>query len=317
MVELIVSTLMWALVLVLVIFRRARKERSVLYAAVTIAITMMLNDDDLYFVVDSWFGGRDIAHLISALTLMIGVYYLAQGISRAGVQRYLSGLPSQILLLVAVAVTAVSFFMVPHKGVTTTSFMSEYGDYLAAAVYTCTQYVYFIVIFSALSATAIATMREGRLVREKVAGALLLAGSICTIALSVDVIGMNVAHQVYGVAAITPWRDAYYLLQVGTFLFLTVGLAIAPIARWVTETRRERAISRYLEMVTPLWEEATTKRPTPNLEKATSTSAGRLYRRIVEVRDAARDTNTVFALTAEDKALLAKAEEQLATGGAR
>lgn len=314
MVELIVSALMWALVVVLVVFRRARKERSVLYAAITIATTMLLNNDTLYFIVDGWFGGRDIVHLLSALTLMVGVFYLAQGLSRASGHPSLSGWPARIALWTALTVTTVAFFLIPNRGGTTESFMRVYGEYPAAAVYSSTQYVYFLYVFTALGLYAISTIRDSTYAREKIAGGLLLAGSVCTLALSVTVIGMNIADLVGGPTAAEAWRPWYYVLQIGTFLFLTAGLATAPIVRWVGQSRRDRQVKRYLSRLAPLWQEAVAARPSPGLESDTSDNEDRLHRRIVEIRDAAMDRRNGFELTAEDRRLLAEAEDQLLEG---
>lgn len=314
MVQLIISSLMWALVLVLIVFRRARKERSVLYAAVTIAITMMLNDDDLYFVVDGWFGGRDIVHLLSAISLMVGVHFLAQGISRAGVQRWMTGWTARIVLWAAITVTIISFVLVPHLGKTTESFMREYGQYPAATVYSTTQYVYLSLVFTSLAATALQAVRTRPLLRERVAGVLLFLGSSCTVGLSIVVFGMNVSQLSGGLLAAQPWRPTYYALQVGTFAFLTFGLGVAPIARWMSEHRRARNVLRILDELTPLWEEAASRRPAPKLEQRDASPEDRLHRRIVEVRDAAMDRNADFTLTAEDRALLDEAERQLVAG---
>jgi hypothetical protein len=314
MVELIVSALMWALVVVLILFRRARRERSVLYAAVTIAVTMMLNDDHLYFIVDGWFGGRDIVHLISALTLMIGVYYLSQGISRASAQQYLSGWRARIALCAALISTTVAFLLVPHRGGTTESFMRVYGDHPAAAVYSSTQYIYFLFVFSSLAAFAVGTIRRGRLAREKVAGALLLVGSLCTLALSITVIGMDIAQLIGGLSAAEPWRPWYYGLQVVTFAFLTAGLATAPIVRWVRQSRREREVQRHLTRLAPLWQKAVVARPSPRLDGEAADNEDRLHRRIVEIRDAAMDGQNDFELDDEDRRILAQAEEHLLAG---
>ena len=43
MIQTLVATLMWALVASLLIFRRKRADRSITYAAITIAIAMTLN----------------------------------------------------------------------------------------------------------------------------------------------------------------------------------------------------------------------------------------------------------------------------------
>lgn len=314
MAELIVSALMWALVVTLVVFRRARRERSVLYAALTIAVTMMLNNDDLYVVVDGWFGGRDLVHLLSAITLMIGVHYLAQGISRVGVHRSFGGRPARIALLAAIVVTTVSFLLVPHRGETTESFMAVYGGYPAAAVYSSTQYVYFLFVFAALSLAALSAMRRTRLRREKVAGALLLAGSFCVLALSVTVIGMDAAQLIGGLEAARAWRPAYYAFQVLTFAFLVAGLAAAPIARWAVESRRARDLRRFIDQLTPLWNRAVRARPAPGLEPERTDPDHRLHRRIIEIRDAAMDRRNDFVLSDDDRALLRAAEERLLAG---
>jgi hypothetical protein len=314
MVELVISALMWALVLVLIVFRRARKERSVLYAAVTIAIAMMLNDDDLYFVVDSWFGHRDIVHLISAIMLMVGVYFLTKGISRARVRRYMKGWAGRITLWVAIAITTVSFALIPHQGETTESFMRVYGEYPAATVYSSTQYIYLFAVFGALAMFAVNTIRESTIPREKAAGIALLVGSLATVALSIVTIGMNVANLVGGLSAAEPWRPWYYGFQVATFAFLTLGLGIAPISRWVRQSRYERGVERYIDKLTPLWEDAIDARPSPKFDAVTTDAEHRLHRRIVEIRDAAMDRRNNFDLGDEDRRLLAEAEQQLLAG---
>ncbi|MEX0153926.1 DUF6545 domain-containing protein [Microbacterium sp. LMI1-1-1.1] len=314
MVELVVSALMWTLVGVLVVFRRARKERSVLYAAVTIAVTMMLNDDDLYFVVDGWFGARDVVHLISAITLMFGVHYLAKGISRAGAQPSLGGWPARAALTAAILVTTVAFVLVPHEGGTTASFMRVYGDHPAAAVYSSTQYVYFIYVFTALARASAATLRSAVLRRERVAAVLLITGSLCVLLLSLNVLVMNVAQLAGGLSAAEPWRPTYYLFQVLTFAFLAGGLAVAPIGRWVTEVRRSREIRSFVDRLAPLWSEAVSARPAPGVEPARADPELRLHRRIIEIRDAAMDGRNDFALDDDQRELLRTAEERLLAG---
>jgi hypothetical protein len=310
MVELIVSALIWTLVIILVVFRRARKERSILAAATSIAVAMLLNDDDLYFIVDGWFGGRDIVHMLSAVLLMVGVYYLARGISRTG-NKYLTGTTPKIILAVAIVVTVLSFFLVPHMGETTDSFMRVYGEHLSAVVYSSTQYVYLLYVFSALSVTAINILRNARVAREKVAAVFMLLGCLSTLALSVNSIGMWVTGWLGGLEAAEPWRPTYYIFQALLFLFMLVGLGIAPIARWVGQSRRERALERELDRLEDLWRDAIEARPNPELEGGQSDAEHRLHRRIIEIRDAAMDGRNEFTLTEEDRALLRDAEERL------
>ena len=47
MIQMLVATLMWALVASLLIFRRKRTDRSITYAALTIAIAMTIDSSAL------------------------------------------------------------------------------------------------------------------------------------------------------------------------------------------------------------------------------------------------------------------------------
>ena len=87
MIQPLVATLMWALVASLLIFRRKRTDRSVTYAALTIAIAMTLNVDGIYTVVDPLLGGTNIATLIADALLMTGLFFLGRGVMKSGEYR--------------------------------------------------------------------------------------------------------------------------------------------------------------------------------------------------------------------------------------
>ena len=84
MIQTLVATLMWALVASLLIFRRKRTDRSVTYAALTIAIAMTLNVDGFYTVVDPLLGGTNIATLNADALLMTGLFFLGRGLMKSG-----------------------------------------------------------------------------------------------------------------------------------------------------------------------------------------------------------------------------------------
>ena len=87
MIQTLVATLMWALVASLLIFRRKRTDRSITYAALTIAIAMTLNVDAVYETVDPLLGGTNIATLIADTLLMIGLFFLGRGVMHTGEYR--------------------------------------------------------------------------------------------------------------------------------------------------------------------------------------------------------------------------------------
>ena len=82
MIQMLVATLMWALVASLLIFRRKRTDRSITRAAFTIAIAMTLNVDGIYTVVDPLLGGTNIATLIADALLMTGLFFLGRGVMK-------------------------------------------------------------------------------------------------------------------------------------------------------------------------------------------------------------------------------------------
>lgn len=314
MVAIIVSALMWALTIVLLIFRRSRKDRSVLYASAAITLSLTMSDDDLYLLVDGWFGARDIVHLLSAIMLMAGVYFLARGLAKARVKQRARDRGELILLGAAVAVTTISFFRVPHKGGTTLDFMITYGERYAAATYSSAQYIYIAIVLVAMAVIAIQTLRATDVRRERAAAIFMFIGALFGIALSVDIVFMNITHVLHMNDLMYIGQTLYGPLNVAAIGFLVIGLASAPIIRWVSQRRWDRLTAEYLADVTPLWEEATTVRPSLRLEKRTTSDELRLHRRIVEIRDAAIDRRNAFSLDDEQRTLLDGAESHLAGG---
>ena len=87
MIQTLVATLMWALVASLLIFRRKRTDRSITYAALTIAIAMTLNVDGIYTAVDPLVGGTNLATLLADALLMTGLFFLGRGVMKTGEYR--------------------------------------------------------------------------------------------------------------------------------------------------------------------------------------------------------------------------------------
>lgn len=110
MIQTLVATLMWALVASLLIFRRKRTDRSVTYAALTIAIAMTLNVDGIYMAVDPLLGGTNIATLLADALLMTGLFFLGRGVMKSGeyrpaIVRAAVSAPMLVISLSAIAVT--------------------------------------------------------------------------------------------------------------------------------------------------------------------------------------------------------------------
>lgn len=319
MVSLIISALMWAVVIVLVLFRRGKKERSVNNAAIAIACSMAMSVDELYVVVDGWFGARDLIHLASAIALMVGLFYLARGVARAGdldrpALQVLLGPPALIL---ACTVVSGAFFLVQRNPGTSTTFMLDYGDQVATAVYSGAQYVYLTLVLVALLNISIRQVRADNVSTRSVAG-VLAVGSVFGIALSADIVLMDITNVVGWDATLELAQAPYGLLQVATFALLCSGLAATPMVRWYRETRHRRGILAHLEAISPLWSRATSARPSiaDELGGSDESPARSLHRRLVEIQDAALDNRNGFHLTRADRELLASAEGHLTSSWA-
>lgn len=314
MVSAIISALMLTLVAVLLTLRRAKREQSITYAALAIAASMLMSNDDLYVIVDGWFGANDLIHLATAITLMVGVFYLARGVARVGdlallTSRILLGAPA---LIAATAVVSGAFFLIRHHGGTSVTFMLDYGDQPAAAVYSGAQFVYLAGVLTALMLIAIRQIRTGTR-SAQVVSILLAAGSAVGLVLALDIIAMDVAHVAGWENTLTLLQAPYSVLQVATFAPLCVGLAVAPISQWALEVRRGKLTRVHTQRITSLWQAATRARP--SLAKAMgredADAESMLHRKLVEIRDAALDSRNTFTLHREDRALLAQAEGHL------
>lgn len=317
----IVAGLLWALVLVLLVTRRGGKERSVLYSAIAIASAMLMSIDWLYVVVDNWFGGHDYIHLLSCLVLMVGVFYFARGVTRVGLfsSAWVRLALGPTALIMACFAASVGFFLTDRTDDRpSTTFMVSYGDQAGAALYSIAQYTYLGAVLTAMAVVAQRQRREAGSRREKVLTTLLVIGSWFGVALSVDVIWMDITHVAGWDAGMAVGQFVYPGLQSLTFLFLVVGLITAPATRWVRERQRSRTMRTHLDRLELLWRNATSARPSVAhaIERRAANEEDQLHRRIVEIRDSALDNGNTFELTAHDRELLAEVEDHLIAGTA-
>lgn len=321
MASIIIASLLWMLVIVLFLTRRAAKERSVLYSSIAIAAAMMMSIDDLYVIVDNAFGGNDYIHLASCLLLMVGVFYFARGVTRVGLINspgiHLALGPTALIF--ACFVASVGFFLTDrYVDGSSTTFMVTYGDQVGAAIYSMAQYAYLGVVLTAMAVTANRQRRAAGNARERWLAILLVVGSWIGVGLAVDVIWMDVTHLAGWNTAMGVGQTLYMPLEILTFLFLVTGLITAPIARAIRQRQREKSMRAQLDRIDTLWRNATAARPSiaHALGQRAANDESRLHRRIVEIRDAELDNTNTFTLSGSDLSMLADVEEHLIAGTA-
>jgi hypothetical protein len=313
--QIVVAVLMWLLVASLLILRRRRAERSITYAAITIAVAMTINVDAVYRPLDALLGGSNVATLIGDCALMVGIFFLGRGIMKAG--EYQPGLVRIALgpttLLVALGGVLVAFSLI-DRGATTTNFMIDLGAQPAAAAYSMIQFTYYGIVVATM---AVLASRQYRLSagRQRLPAGSLVVGAILGVAFCVVVLIMDIAHVVGRVDVMADVSLAYGPLYILTFLFLCIGLAGQPTVRYLRARRRAAQTRMLIKELSPAWRAATIVRPGLSQTDAASARTegleAQLHRQVVEIRDAMIDPRVSFSLIAGDRLVLERAERHL------
>ncbi|MCK3771195.1 hypothetical protein MZK47_16125 [Microbacterium aerolatum] len=315
MIQVLVAGVMWALVASLLILRRGRADRSITYAAVTIALAMTLNVDPVYEIADPLLGGTNIVTLIGDALLMIGLYFLGHGVMKAGeyrprLIRLAVGRPALFVALVIVVV----LFLSIDSGATTTAFMHDIGDQLQACFYSITVFTYCGIVMAAMHALAISqwTATSGLM---RVPAVFLTLGSASGIALCISVWVMDIAH-VTGAARILESASAWYgPLTLASFVLLCAGFVAQPAARILRRQFHGVRTDVLLAQLEPTWRTATKLRPgLSGRQQPNGLSAdpeAQLHRHVVEIRDAMIDPRIDFVINDYQLAVLERAEEHL------
>ncbi len=309
MMQVVVSAFMWLLTVVLIVTAPRRRSQKILIASALIACASTLNIDDLYLALDRLVGSRNVVTLIAELLLMTGIYFLSAAIIGAvresDERQRFSSLIALTVTLVAITVSFVFIEMADS----TTLFMVDYGDQLAAAIYSSVQYVYVIGVLGYTGAVVVGHLPAMASSGYKVGFGVVAVGCLAAVLLGLDVIAMNVVH-VLGVEPLLAVLQAIYNpLYVAAMLFLCAGLAIVPLAGMARASSRRRRIVRLLSIVEDIWSRHV---PEPSLPSVDGTdSEMRLHRMLVEIEDARLSPMPSPPLSNAERAVLSEAERYL------
>lgn len=315
MIQTLVAALLWALVASLLILRRRRADRSITYAALTIAVAMTLNVDVAYVMVDRLFGAMNLATLLSDALLMTGLFFLGRAAMEAGEYRprMVHAAVGRPALIIALVGTTTTFFLI-DRGTTTTTFMIDLGGQPWAAAYSIFGFTYCGIVLGAMLALAIRQFRIGHGV-QRVPASLLVIGSTSGISLSAAVLIMDLAHLTGNLRLMRSVGSAYGSLSLLAFLFLCAGFAGQPVVRNLQDRSRRARTTEMLQRLDPLWHRAVRVRPGLSPARTAGSSdgdpEGHLHREIVEIRDAMFDPRVAFVVTGAEQTLLEQAERHL------
>ncbi|MGI9824404.1 DUF6545 domain-containing protein [Agromyces sp. Marseille-Q5079] len=315
MTSVIVAGLMWLLVAALLVLRRGRVERSITWASVAIAISMTLNIDPVYVALDTAAGGSNAVTLVADLALMTGVFLLGRGVMKAADDppRAVRIALSRVTFGVALVSATIAFLLI-ERGATTTSFMLDLGEQPATAIYSMIHFTYYAVVLAAMATVAFAQIRVSRGILA-LPPALLVVGCGLGIALTVDVICMDLSHVAGNLDLMSAAAVLYGPLYLLTFLLLCSGFAGQPFVRAVRARQRELTTRELAARLAPLWQTASEVHPGISQNSEAEFDAddpeGLLHRQVVEIRDAMIDTRVTFSVSGADLEALEAAERHL------
>lgn len=315
MIQIAVATLMWILVASLLVLRRGRREHSIIYASVAIALAMTLNIDAVYVPMDALLGAVNRATLLADAALMIGLFFLGRGIMKA--VAYQPG-PVRAAMAVLTLFVALCFLMgafwLIARGTTTTEFMLELGDQPAAAIYSMINFAYCGIVVAAMGALAWRQFRasDGGL---RLPILQVVIGAACGVLLTIVVLIMDIAHLAGALDLMSLASAAYGPLHFVTFVFLCSGLAGQPLVRAAQERVRQRRTAELMERLEPTWSRASRLRPGLSRvgpsEVDVADAETRLHRAIVEIRDAMIDSRIDFRVDDAERTALENTEQHL------
>lgn len=320
MIQVLSAAVIWGLVLCLLPSIKQRTDHSILIAAATIASSLTLNIDSVYFAGDRLLGSRNVLDLCSSIFMVVGIYHLSRAIMRAidltdtkGHRR--SGGLLYLGLAVIALMISFSFIEAPR---TSTSFMLDFGGQWAAAAYSSIQFLY---IGAVVSVTGYTCFRfRGQMATRFFRVAFTFIGIGCSLALVLvlDVLAMDILHLSGQIQAMKGLSSVYDAAELGAMAFLCVGLALPPVARRLERRADSQAAAYFVDRLTEPWRRLTAERSQGRLNISQAVfdpqeaPKYRLHRMLVEIRDALfLDPDLAKRLDAGDADVLGEAEKYL------
>ena len=320
MIQDISAVVIWCLVLCLLPGLKRRKDQSILVAAVTIAIALALNVDRIYIAGDQLLGNRNLLDLVANIFMTVGIYFLSRAILRAvdvnesvDIQ---NGAGLTVLVIVVVALI-VSFSLVDAPR-TSAAFMRDFGSQWPAAVYSGVQFLYIGAVVAITGLTCFRFRGEMAKFHFRVAFVFIGVGCAPAVVVVVAVLGMDLLHLTGELEAMTRLSYVYDVAFVGAMVFLSVGLALPPVARRLERRSDARAAAVLVERLNGPWDRITSERSEIRLDLAQTgidrndAPKRRLHRMLVEIQDALLvDPHLAQLLNQDDLDVLREAEQHL------
>lgn len=313
MISEVVAAFLWALVLAQLLRARNRKDHSVLYSALTIAVSLTLNIDGVYLAVDAAIGGRNVADLVANALLMTGLYFLFLAVIGAAWSAGARAVrtPLRWFLAVSLVIIAFAFFFIDAP-TSSTSFMIDYGAQPAAAIYSIIQFLFIgVVTGTGAYVCAVYAWRMNRW-SYRIGFSLVGIGCLFAVGLSTLVVLMDVAHVTGEDATLAELQTWYWPLYAPALIAMSIGAALPAVMGWISAKRTRHQLAQSLAPLEELWSEVQASDYELPATAPTSALDERVHRLHVEVRDALlRNPDKEAELRPDQRALLRRVDHTL------
>ncbi|MCC9176841.1 hypothetical protein [Arthrobacter sp. zg-Y750] len=322
MITILVSVFMWLLVLTLLLRARSRPDNTMLKAAVVIAASLTTNINGVYLWAAHQLPWPNALDLVSNIFLIAGIYYLSRAIARGAAAGDTGAAPGQRWIPAAAGATilvmVVSFAFIDDPAVSTT-FMLDYGDQTAAAIYSGIQYLYLFAVLAGTLLTCIRNVPHMRRRRFRAGFRIIGWGCCAGMGLCSSVIVMDVAHVAGAESLMRAVGTVYDISYALTVLLLASGLAVPPLGRVLSEFSVRRQIQELEPQVKALWLSTVAMAPAVSLlgttagsvaagpEKTARDATDTIHRLVIEIHDW-MNVSGQPALSVEHQSVLARAE---------
>lgn len=315
--DIIVAGSLWLLVVIFTFRVRSRPTNTLYWAILLLALAMTLNAEPPARFVDAVVPIASGSNLLGNLAMVWGLGLLLRSI-RVGAMGRDSPAPrherrDRIGLALTVMTMIVTFAMIDRSGHSAT-FMLDYGDQPAAALFSTVQFVYLAIVLLLTCLVCVRNMGRLRKARYRISARLLVIGCVLGLTLSALTFVMNGAHVMGHLDLMHGISVFYDITRTLAVLFLVLGLGIPPAIRIATEVHYRWKLARANDEVHAIWSATAgvdgsgSGTALPNHGEPRGDPSSGVHRMIIEIHDWANVTDTPERVSDEEWQKVLRAE---------
>lgn len=293
--NLVIAASLWGLFALFGLRARSRRRNTFQWATLLLAMSMTLNVDPIYAGFEVLMPIGNLGNLLANSSMVIGLFLLLRSI-REGTRDTGKHGRSQwdMWALVATLVIMVISFALLDSPQTSMTFMLDYGNQVATAIYSTAQFVFIGSVMSFTATILTKNIPHLRSRRYRMGMRVIVAGCFIGLALCLSVVTMNVLHLVGELELMRTIGSVHDVLRFLTILILAVGFAIPALLRQVMNWRHRKQVLTAAEDVYRIWvqtrtaeadQETSTQEHHPSMRRSTRETSNWVHRMIIEIHD--------------------------------